>query len=133
MVFKVSLSLEPEDYVPAEPAPMQPRGFRASDFRVQPGANLASPHWLLSHPYGREVLIHKLREVRPDLQFFRFRTPPELEPFLDAMIDLMGMRDWPEPRTVGERVRAGLMLLRIGFAQGGGYELPDWRGLYAGT
>src|SRR5687768_6853604 len=79
--------------------------LRREDYRLQPGAGYAQEHWLLRHPYGRDVLITKLREVR---QFMRYCTPVELEPFLEAMVDLLQMRDWPRPRTVAERVKVGV-------------------------
>src|SRR5438046_2974910 len=106
-------------------------GFKASDFRLHGGPDLAETHWLLRHPYGREVLVTKLREVRPDVKVRRYQTAPEHEQFLDAMIDYMDMRDWPEPRTIGERVRAALLLVRYGFCMGGGYRLPHWKMMYA--
>lgn len=132
MSQRISLNLDPEEYVPPAP-PIAPRPSSSlSQFRVQPAANLERPHWLLSHPYGRDVLVNKVREVRPDLRVMRYRQSAEVDAVLDAMIDLMELRDWPQPVTVGERIRVGLMLLRIGFAQASRSTMPDWRSLYTG-
>ena len=128
MADKVTLDLTPVGAdLAASPAPAGASGFRREDYRLQPGAGYTQEHWLLRHPYGRDVLITKLREVRPDLQFMRYRTPVELEPFLDAMVDLLQMRDWPRPRTVRERVKVGMFLVRAALAQSMKRELPDWR------
>ena len=128
MAEKVTLDLTPVGAdLAASPAPAGTSGFRREDYRLQPGAGYAQEHWLLRHPYGRDVLITKLREVRPDLQFMRYRTPVELEPFLEAMVDLLQMRDWPRPRTLGERVKVGLLLIRMALAQSMKRDMPDWR------
>ena len=136
MAEKVTLDLTPvgADLI-APPAPAGASGFRSEDYRLHPGAGYAQEHWLLRHPYGRDVLITKLREVRPDLQFMRYRTPVELEPFLEAMVDLLQMRDWPRPRTVAERVKVGVFLIRMALAQSMKRDLPDWREAFgtAGT
>lgn len=136
MAYKVSLDLTPvgaDLAAPAAPTAGASGGFRREDYRLQPGAGYAQEHWLLRHPYGRDVLITKLREVRPDLQFMRYRTPVELEPFLDAMVDLLQMRDWPRPRTVGDRVKVGVFLIRMALAQSMKRELPDWREAFGTT
>lgn len=132
MSLRISLSLKPEEYVP--PAPRIASRVSASrfQFRVQPAANLERPHWLLSHPFGRDVLVNKVGEVRPELRVLRYRQSAAVDAVLDAMVDLMELRDWPQPATVGERIRVGLMLLRIGFAQASRSAIPDWRSLYAG-
>ena len=36
-------------------------------------------------------------------------------------------RDWPRPRTVGERVKLGMFLVRMALAQSMKRDLPDWR------
>ncbi len=130
MAYKVSLDLTPVGAglaAPAAPTSGASSGFRREDYRLQPGAGYAQEHWLLRHPYGRDVLITKLREVRPDLQFMRYRTPVELEPFLEAMVDLLQMRGWPRPRSVGDRVKVGVFLIRMALAQSMKRDLPDWR------
>lgn len=131
MAEKVTLDLTPvgADLV-ATPAPAGASGFRREDYRLHPGAGYAQEHWLLRHPYGRDVLITKLREVRPDLQFMRYRTPVELEPFLEAMVDLLQMRDWSRPRTLGERLKVDLFLIRMALAQSMNRDRPDWREVF---
>jgi hypothetical protein len=134
MAEKVTLDLTPVGADLAAP-PASTAGasvFRREYYRLQPGAGYAQEHWLLRHPYGRDVLITKLREVRPDLQFMRYRTPVELEPFLEAMVDLLQMRDWPRPRTVAERVKFGVFLIRMALAQSMKRDLPDWREAFGG-
>jgi len=123
MPTKVSLDLTP---IAGNPAP-----FRASDFRLHGSPTLSERHWLLRHTYGREILLAKLREVRPDVRVHRFRTTPEDEHWLDSAIDYMDLRDWPEPQTLRERVRASLLLLRYVACLAGGYGLPDWRAAYS--
>lgn len=130
MANKVTLYLTPvgADLVgPAAPTARAACGFRREEYRLQPGAGYMQEHWLLRHPYGRDVLITKLGEVRPDLRFTRYRTPVELEPFLDAMVDLLQMRDWPRPRTARERVKVGVVLICMALAQSMKRDLPDWR------
>jgi len=136
MAERVTLDLTPvgaDLAAPPVPAAGVSGGFRREDYRLQPGAGYAQEHWLLRHPYGRDVLITKLREVRPDLQFMRYRTPVELEPFLEAIVDLLQMRDWPRPRTVGERVKVGVFLIRTALAQSMKRDLPDWRDAFGTT
>lgn len=132
MAEKVTLDLPPVNADLAAP-PASTAGasvFRREDYRLHPGAGYAQEHWMLRHPYGRDVLITKLREVRPDLQFMRYRTPVQLEPFLEAMVDLLQMRDWPRPRTVAERVKVGLFLIRMALAQSMNRDRPDWREVF---
>ena len=136
MAYKVTLDLTPVGaHLAALPAPTAAAsgGFRREVYRLHPGAGYAQEHWLLRHPYGRDVLITKLREVRPDLQFMRYRTPAELEPFLEAMVDLLQMRDWPRPRTVAERVKVGVFLIRMALAQSMKRDLPHLRDAFGTT
>jgi len=132
MANKVILDVTPVGADLASPpaATAGASAFRREDYRLQPGAGYAHEHWLLRHPYGRDVLITKLREVRPDLVFMRYRTPVELEPFLEAMVDLLQMRDWPRPRTVAERIKVGLFLIRMALAQSMNRDRPDWREVF---
>jgi hypothetical protein len=123
MPTKVTLDLTP---IATQPAP-----FRASDFRLHGSPTLSERHWLLRHPYGREVLLAKLKEVQPDVRVHRFRTRPEDEQWLDRAVDYMGLRDWPEPKTIRERVRASFLVFRYIACMAGGYALPDWRAAYS--
>jgi hypothetical protein len=104
--------------------------FRASDYRLHGGPDLLERHWLLLHPFGRELLVTNLRRVRPDVRVNRFHTAPEHEVLLEGMADGLGLREWPRPTTFGQRMRVSLMLLRYGFAMGG-FKSPDWQSMYA--
>lgn len=101
--------------------------FSPADFRLHPGAEPVEPHWLIKHPYGRDLLACKLRQMRPDVKFMHYRIDRALFPFLESMIDLLGLRDWPAPVTVRERLTTSLMLLRMVFAFQMQRELPHWR------
>lgn len=132
MAYKVTLDLTPSPDLRGPSADIgDALGLGREGFRLHRGAEEAQEHWLLRHPYGRDVLITKLREVRPDLQFSRFRTPVELEPSLDAMVDLLQLRDWPRPRTVTERIKVGLFLIRVELAQALMRDLAYWRSLFS--
>lgn len=63
-----------------------------------------APHWLLGAVYGRELLKARLRKVRPELVVPLWRDAPELDPELEAMVDDLGLRGWPEPVTFAARV-----------------------------
>lgn len=131
MPTKISLDLNPNQASPAGNSDRVPE-FRASDYRLHGGPDLIERHWLLQHPYGRELLFTSLRRVRPEVRVDRFHTAPEHELLLDGMIDSLGLREWPRPTAIGERMRASLMLLRYGFSMGG-CRSPDWRSMYART
>lgn len=81
-------------------------------------------HWLLRHPYGRDLLACKLRQARPDLRFNHYHLGVELMPLLELMIDLLELRDWSEPRTRRERIATSVLLLRTIFAFKMGWPLP---------
>jgi hypothetical protein len=99
------------------------------DFRIH-GGGVA--HWVLRHPLGIDLLVTTMATQRPDMKVPRYRIAPEMLPLLDFMIDVLGMRSWPEPQTMLERVRAGFMLVRYAYCLGSGSALPDWRGMYDG-
>jgi len=101
--------------------------LKPEDFRLHLGTHPLEGHWLLKHPYGFGLLVEKLRMERPDLGATRYRKQPELNPYLEKMVDVMGLRSWPEPVTVRERGRATITLLRMAWALKWGSSLPDWR------
>lgn len=105
-------------------APSCPGKLVAADFRLHGGG---VPHWLVRHPLGVDLLVTKLQEVRPDMKVPRYRLTPSMYSLLDGMIDVLGMRSWPEPKTVAERVRAGWLIVRCTYCLGAGRPLPDWR------
>lgn len=81
-------------------------------------------HWLLDAVYGRELLKAKLRQVRPDLPVPTWRERPELDPLLDQMIEMLGLRGWEKPRTLKERWRYLCTVLQMAVGVRCGSE-PD--------
>lgn len=84
-------------------------------------------HWLLRAVYGRDLLKAKLRQVRPDLTIKRWADQRELDPLLEDMVDLLGLRDWVEPRTAVARLQYLPLVLRMLVAVDEGAPLPEWR------
>ena len=130
-IVELELSLEDgsqagfgESLSPAQVAEQESPGMKRSDFRVHGGGQ---PHWLLLHPFGQELLISKLQEVRPDMKVPRYRLPVELISLLDPMIDLLEMRAWPQPKGARERLGAWMFLLKCQIMMANGRPLPDWR------
>lgn len=99
----------------------------AADFRQHSAMEFATPHWLLGAIYGRALLKAKLRQMRPDLQVLAMRDAPEHEQLLEAMVDVLNLREWPEPRTVTEKVKALRRMLRMTLDISEGREPPSWR------
>lgn len=99
----------------------------AADFRQHPAIETAVPHWLLVAIYGRHLLKTKLRRMRPDLQVLSMRDQPEHEQLLESVVDVLDLREWPEPKTVSERLKAVRLILRMTFEIGQGREAPTWR------
>ena len=97
----------------SEPAPCP---FRAADFRQHPAMEFASPHWLRAAVYGRHLLKLKLRQLRPDLAVTLVRAQPQYEGLLEAMVDVLELRDWPCPRTPLQRLHATRAILRLGWS-----------------
>jgi hypothetical protein len=87
----------------------------------------ATPHWLLGAIYGRPLLKAKLRQMRPDLQVLTMRDAPEQEQLLEVMVDVLDLRDWPEPKTVTQKVKALRLMLRMTLDISEGREPPTWR------
>lgn len=84
-------------------------------------------HWLLRAVYGRDLLKAQLRAVRPDLTVKRWAEQRELDPSLDEMVDVLQLRDWPEPRTAMEHVRYVATVLKMMCAVDNGRDVPSWR------
>lgn len=87
----------------------------------------ARRHWLLNAVYGRDLLKAKLRKVRPNMTVPLKRHAEDLDNMLDHMIDVMGLRDWPEPVSAGARVRYLTTVLGMMFAVHRWQALPDWK------
>ena len=90
-----------------------PSRLRAADFRQHPAMEFASTHWLRAAIYGRHLLKLKLRQMRPDLPVALVREQPEYEGLLEAMVDVLGLRDWPCPRTLSQRLHSTRAILRM--------------------
>lgn len=86
----------------------------------------ADRHWLLDAVYGRDLLKAKLRKVRPDLRVSRWAVEEHLDQLLDSMVDEMGLRGWPEPRSAAERLRYVPLVLRMMLAVDSDKPLPAW-------
>lgn len=99
----------------------------AADFRQHPAMEGERPHWLLGAIYGRPLLKTKLRQMQPDLQVLALRDQPEHEQLLESVVDVLDLRDWPEPKTVSERLKAVRMILRMTLEISEGREPPSWR------
>lgn len=84
-------------------------------------------HWLLGHPYGRDLLACKLRLAKPQLRFQHYCLPPEVFPALEAIVDRLELRAWPVPRSLKEKLRASCLLLRMIWALKMKRKPPDWR------
>lgn len=87
----------------------------------------AARHWLLDALYGRDLLKAKLRKVRPDLRVSRWAVEEHLDQLLDSMVDELGLRAWPEPKSAGERLRYVPLVLRMMMAVDKDAPVPAWR------
>ena len=63
-----------------------------------------APHWLLKSVCGRNLLMQKLRQLRPGLGFSLWATRSALDPLLEAMVDELGLRTMPEPSNLHEQI-----------------------------
>ena len=88
---------------------------------------MPTPHWLLGAIYGRPLLKAKLRQMRPDLQVLSMRDDPAHEQLLETVVDVLDLRDWPEPRTFSERIKAARLMLRMTLDVSEGREPSTWR------
>lgn len=57
----------------------------------------------------------------------RCANKPEHEQLLESMVDVLDLREWPEPKTISERLRAMWQMLRMAFHITEGRDPPDWR------
>jgi len=63
-----------------------------------------APHWLVRSACGRNLLVQKLRQLRPGLGFSIWRTHSALDPLLEAMVDELGLRTMPKPSSLQEEI-----------------------------
>ena len=99
----------------------------AADFRQHPAMETEAAHWLVGAIYGRHLLKTKLRQMRPDLEVLSMRYNPAHETLLESVVDTLDLREWPEPRTISERLSAVRLILRMTFEISEGREPPTWR------
>ena len=89
-------------------------------------AKPASPHWLLAAIYGRDLLKAKLRQSRPDLVVPEWKHAAHLDTLLELMVDELGLRDMPEPKTMGEKVRYLKTVALMALSVKDGHALTAW-------
>jgi hypothetical protein len=66
-------------------------------------ACFSTTHWLMDAAYGRDLLLQKLRLVRPGVRFPKIWSDAnDIAPMLDAMLDELGWRSRPRPRGLRE-------------------------------
>jgi hypothetical protein len=63
-----------------------------------------APHWLVRSACGRNLLVQKLRQLRPGLGFSLWAARSALDPLLEAMVDELGLRTMPEPSNLQELI-----------------------------
>jgi hypothetical protein len=101
----------------------------AADFRqhceLEP-AIAKEPHWLLSALYGRDLLKMKLRLVSPGMSVPDWKHASYLDPQLERMVDELGLRDAPKPRTLCEKLSYIKTATASMVALSKGEPLPAW-------
>lgn len=85
------------------------------------------PHWLLGSLYGRDLLKIKLRTSRPDVVVPEWKHAAHLDPLLEEMVDELGLRDMPEPKTFGQRLAYVKTVATMALAVKKNMALPEWR------
>jgi hypothetical protein len=108
------------------PHSVHPR-LSAQDFRQHPAIETEPRHWLLDSVYGRQMLKTRLRIDRPDLKVSMLFWQRRLDPQLRVVIELLDLSDWPEPRTLKERLKASWLHLKMTTRIEDGQPLPSWR------
>lgn len=107
--------------------------FQTIDFRQHyqpqvgdmPMTNLEEGrHWLLDSVYGRDVLKTALRMSRPDLDVPAYKAAWHLDQELDEVIDRLGFRDLPKPKTMMDHARWLKFAYRMTVALETGAEAP---------
>lgn len=84
-------------------------------------------HWITRSNFGRGLLLDRLRWVQPHRKFSFIQIELDILPELERMVDELGLRHWPEPRTRAERLRACIFLLVCGVRLSMGLTAPDWK------
>lgn len=81
-------------------------------------------HWLLRTNYGRNMLKAQLRVIEPGLVVPAWSVAHELDDKLDAMVDVLGLRDWARPKTFREKMTYLKYVLLTEAALEDGDDLP---------
>jgi hypothetical protein len=72
-------------------------------------------HWMLETASTRDLLKTILRKRFPEFRVPLWGACPHLDFELDLLIDELGARSWPRPRSLGEELRVGLTCLKFVF------------------
>lgn len=110
------------------PSPNAKTQWNRGDFRIHARAS-AKEHWLVRHPFGRDLLVGTLQQRRPELEIPTFCTPRIFDSLLNDMVDELGMREWKEPSGMLEHVKTAAFLLHCAWNEGSGLPLPNWRSI----
>jgi hypothetical protein len=78
---------------------------------VQGSAN--NFHWMLDSVFGRDVLKGFLAMLRPELKISKWRVQPELNEELNAIVDRLGLRELPEPKSFVERIQYVALMSKL--------------------
>lgn len=84
-------------------------------------------HLITRSNFGRGLLLDRLRWMQPHRKFSFIRIEPDIAPDLERMVDELGLRHWPEPRTKAQHLRAYIFLLACGARLNMGLTIPDWK------
>ncbi|WP_300707781.1 hypothetical protein [Limnohabitans sp.] len=85
------------------------------------------PHWLLGSLYGRDLLKIKLRISRPEVVVPEWKHAAHLDPLLEDMVDELGLREMPEPKTFVQRLAYVKTVATMALAVKKNMALPEWR------
>jgi hypothetical protein len=113
------LDFENVRVLPARAAPPPARQF----LRGSPGLGAVwqqrvqapdgSLHWIADSVFGRELLVERLRQRRPDLGIPPFQAYEGDMGLLETMVDDLGLRNMPAPAGWRQRLAATRMLLAL--------------------
>lgn len=95
--------------------------------REHASTEFASAHWIIKSNFGRWLLLDRLRWVQPHRRFSFIRLDLDLFPDLERMVDELGFRHWPEPRTRTQRLRACVFLLACAVRLSMGLTASEWK------
>jgi hypothetical protein len=70
-------------------------------------------HWMLHSVFGRDVLKSYLAMLKPEVTISKWRVQPELNEELNAIVDRLGLRDLPEPKSFVERIQYVALMSKL--------------------